>query len=210
MRRLWAILILAAGCAGAPAGPERAPDPLDPKDPEFSRPAPAVFRVRFETTKGAFTVEATRDWAPRGADRFYYLVRAGFYDGSRFFRVVPGFVLQFGLPADPKLAGVWKEATFPDDPVKTSNVRGTLTFATAGPNTRTTQLFFNFGDNARLDRMGFSPFAKVVDGMAVVDAISAEYGERPNQGRIQSEGEAYLAREFPRLDVIRSARLVNE
>ncbi|HEX7899732.1 MAG TPA: peptidylprolyl isomerase [Planctomycetota bacterium] len=214
MRRLWAILLLAAGCAadgaGGPAAPARAPDPLNPKDPEMVRAAPDVFRVRFDTTRGAFTVEATRDWAPKGADRFYNLVRAGFYDGARFFRVVPGFVLQFGIPADPKRAAAWKDAVFADDPVKTSNARGTMTFATAGPNTRTTQLFVNFGSNARLDRMGFAPFAKVVDGMAAVDAIHAEYGERPDQGRIQAEGEAYLARDFPRLDVIRSARLVNE
>jgi len=212
MRRLWALLILAGGCAGEPAAatPSRAPDPRDPKDPEMSRTAPDVFRVRFETARGGFTVEATRAWAPRGADRFYNLARAGFFDGARFFRVVPGFVAQFGLPADPRLAAAWKTATFPDDPVKTSNARGTVTFATAGPNTRTTQLFVNYGNNARLDGMGFAPFAKVVDGMPVVDAIHAEYGERPNQGRIQSEGEAYLAQEFPRLDVIRSARLVNE
>jgi peptidyl-prolyl cis-trans isomerase A (cyclophilin A) len=217
MRRPWAILILAGGCASSGGGdvavspvPARGPDALNPKDPEMSRTAPEVFRVLFDTTRGAFTVEATRAWAPKGADRFYNLVRAGFYDGARFFRVVPGFVAQFGLPADPRLAAAWKASTIPDDPVKTSNVRGTLTFATAGPNTRTTQLFLNFGHNARLDAMGFAPFAKVVDGQAIVDAINPEYGERPNQGRIQAEGEAYLVQGFPRLDVIRSARLVNE
>lgn len=205
------LLALAGGCSAAreAAAPERAPDPLNPADPEMSRPAPAVFRVRFETTRGAFTVEATRDWAPRGADRFYNLVRSGFYDGTRFFRVVPGFVVQFGLPADARRAPVWREARIPDDPVKGSNVAGTLTFATAGPNTRTTQLFVNFKDNPRLDRMGFAPFAKVVDGMAVVDSINAEYGERPDQGRIQAEGEAYLGRDFPRLDQIRTAKVVD-
>ena len=174
------------------------------------RTAPEVFRVRFETTRGGFTVEATRDWAPKGADRFYNLVRSGFYDGARFFRVVPGFVVQFGLPADPKLAAVWKTSNIADDPVKTSNARGTLTFATAGPNTRTTQLFVNFGNNRRLDAMGFAPFAKVVAGMEVVDALHPEYGERPDQGRIQAEGEGYLAQGFPRLDAIRTARVVNE
>jgi peptidyl-prolyl cis-trans isomerase A (cyclophilin A) len=210
MRRLWATLLLAGGCAApSPSEPGRSPDPLNPADPEMSRTAPAVFRVRFETSRGAFTVEATREWAPKGADRFYNLARSGFFDGARFFRVVPGFVVQFGLPADPKRAAAWRNATFADDPVKTSNAAGTLTFATAGPDTRTTQLFVNFKDNPRLDRMGFAPFARVTKGMEVVDSINAEYGERPDQGRIQAEGEGYLSRDFPRLDQIRSARLVN-
>lgn len=213
MRRLAALWLLTAGCAGGggSAAPEgRKPDLKNPADLEMSRTAPSVFRVRFETARGSFTVEATRDWAPKGADRFYNLVRAGFYDGTRIFRVVPGFVLQFGLPKDPGVAAVWREARISDDPVRGSNARGTLTFATAGPNTRTTQLFINFKDNPRLDRMGFAPFAKVVEGMEVVDAVNAEYGERPDQARIQAEGEAYLAREFPRLDVIRSARVLRD
>jgi peptidyl-prolyl cis-trans isomerase A (cyclophilin A) len=213
MRRLTALLLLTAGCAGggaaspaAPAG--RAPDLMNPADPELSKTAPAVFRVRFELARGAFTVEARRDAAPKGADRFYNLVRAGFYDGTRIFRVVPGFVLQFGLPKDPAVAATWREARIGDDPVRGSNTRGTMTFATAGPNTRTTQLFINFKDNPRLDRMGFAPFARVVEGMEVVDAVNAEYGERPQQDRIQAEGEAYLGREFPRLDLIRSAKVL--
>ena len=211
MRRLWAVLTLAAGCAadgGEAPAPGRAPDLMNPADLEMARSAPAVFRVRFETTRGAFTVEATREWAPRGADRFYNLVRAGFYDGARIFRVVPGFVMQFGLPKDPRLAAVWRDARINDDPVRASNARGTLTFATAGRNTRTTQLFINFKDNPRLDGMGFAPFARVVEGMEVVDAVNAEYGERPDQGRIQAEGETYLAREFPRLDAIRKAVVI--
>jgi peptidyl-prolyl cis-trans isomerase A (cyclophilin A) len=167
-----------------------------------------MFRVRFETSRGTFVVEAQRAWSPNGVDRFHQLVSSGFYDNNRFFRVVPGFVVQFGIHGDPSVARQWEQLAIPDDPVVQSNRRGTLTFATAGPNTRTTQLFINFADNLNLDAMGFSPFGRVIEGMDVVDRIHAGYGERPEQGRIATEGNAYLEREFPELDFIRTARVL--
>jgi len=176
--------------------------------------APETFRVKFETSKGSFTVEANRAWAPNGVDRFHQLVSDGFFDGVRFFRVLPGFVAQFGIHGDPKVAASWRDRTIPDDPVVETNARGTITFATAGPGTRTTQLFVNFRDNAALDKQGFSPVAKVVDGMDVVDQLYAGYGEGapsgrgPAQGRLQREGNAYLEAEFPDLDYVESATLI--
>lgn len=167
-----------------------------------------VFKVKFETTAGDFVVEVNRDWAPLGAARFEELIKAGYYDGNRFFRVVPGFVVQFGLNGDPKVAAEWERKRLKDDPVTQTNAPGTITFATAGPNTRTTQLFINLGNNRRLDTMGFSPFGKVVEGFDVVKKINAEYGESPNQGRITAEGNAYLEKAFPRLDYIKTARIV--
>ena len=188
--------------------------------PDFTAPAtltekaPASFKARFETSKGSFTVEATRSLAPNGADRFYNLVRSGYFTGVEFFRVIPGFMCQFGIHGDPKVAAAWRDARIPDDAVKGSNTRGMITFATAGPNTRTTQLFINFADNANLDGMGFSPFGKVSEGMDVVDKIYGEYGEGaprgrgPDQGRIQQEGNAYLKKDFPNLDYIKSAAIL--
>jgi cyclophilin family peptidyl-prolyl cis-trans isomerase len=181
---------------------------LDPASPAMKATAPSSYRARFETSAGSFTVEVTRDWAPLGADRLYNLVRAGFFDGTRFFRVVPGFVVQFGLSGDPAISARWQVASIPDDPVVQHNTRGTLTFATAGPATRTTQLFINFGDNSRLDGMGFSPLGRVVDGMDVVDRIYAGYGEQPDQGQIQAQGNAYLRSRFPQLDSIAHATIV--
>ena len=175
--------------------------------------APATYKARFDTSKGVFVVEVVRDWAPRGADRFYNLVKNGFYDNVRFFRVISGFMVQFGINGDPKVSAPWREARIPDDPVKQSNKRGTITYAMAGPNTRTSQVFINFGDNARLDGSGFSPFGRVVSGMNVVDALNAEYGEGapngrgPDQGRIQMEGNTYLARDFSRLDFVKKATI---
>src|SRR5262249_9763888 len=153
-------------------------------------------------------VQVTRVWAPKGADRFYNLVKNGFFDGTRFFRVVPGFVVQFGLSDNPAVSARWHTASIPDDPVTQHNTRGTITFATAGPNTRTTQLFINFGDNTNLDSQGFAPFGKVVDGLEVVDKIYSGYGERPDQKLIESQGTAYLASQFPRLDSIAKATIV--
>ena len=175
--------------------------------------APESFKARFETSKGSFTVEVTRSLAPNGADRFYSLVRAGYFTDVEFFRVVSGFMCQFGIHGDPKVAEAWRAARIPDDPVKGSNGRGAITFATAGPNTRTTQLFINFVDNTSLDGMGFAPFGKVIEGMDVVDKIYSGYGEGaprgagPDQGRIQQEGNAYLKKEFPKLDYIKSAAI---
>jgi cyclophilin family peptidyl-prolyl cis-trans isomerase len=175
--------------------------------------APAAYKVKFDTTKGAFVVEVTRAWAPRGADRFYNLVKNGFYDNVRFFRVISGFMVQFGINGDPVIMANWRTAQIPDDPVTQSNTRGMITFATAGPNSRTSQVFINFADNARLDQSGFAPFGKVVSGMNVVDSLNAEYGEGaprgrgPDQGRLQSEGNTYLAKEFPRMDYIKKATI---
>jgi peptidyl-prolyl cis-trans isomerase A (cyclophilin A) len=170
--------------------------------------APATYKARFETSKGAFVVDVTRDWAPNGADRFYNLVKNGFYDGVRFFRVLDGFMAQFGINGDPKVSAVWREARIQDDPVKQSNRRGFVTYAMAGPNTRTSQLFINYNDrNSSLDKQGFSPFGRVSSGLEVVDALYNGYGEIPNQGRIQMEGNAYLAKDFPRLDFVKKATI---
>ncbi len=176
--------------------------------------APATFRARFETSAGDFVVEVHRDWAPNGADRFYSLVKSGYYDGARFFRVLSGFMAQFGIHRDPKVSAVWRERRIPDDPVRQSNTRGMVSFATAGPNTRTTQAFINYRDNGMLDGQGFAPFGRVVEGMEVVDRLYAGYGEGapqgrgPDQGRIQAEGNAYLEREFPKLDYVKRATVV--
>jgi peptidyl-prolyl cis-trans isomerase A (cyclophilin A) len=153
-------------------------------------------------------VQVTRAWAPKGADRFYNLVKHGYYDAGRFFRVVPNFMVQFGIHGDPKIQAPWREANIQDDPVLQSNKRGFVTFAKRNvPNTRTTQIFINFRDNSGLDRDGFAPFGEVVSGMDVVDKINAEYGEAPEQGRIQMEGNAYLSKAFPKLDYVKSAKL---
>ena len=170
--------------------------------------APATFDVNFVTTRGDFTVHVTREWAPNGADRFYNLVKNHFFDGAAFFRVVPGFMVQFGLSADPKISAAWQSARIKDDPVTHSNKPGFITFATAGPNTRTTQLFINYGDNAFLDGQGFAPFGQVTDdGMKVVQQIFSGYGETPNQGLISAQGKAYLEQKFPKLDTIKTARI---
>ncbi|MDR3459271.1 MAG: peptidylprolyl isomerase [Verrucomicrobiae bacterium] len=198
-----------APAAAAPAGNFDDPSKL-------TAPAPETFQAQFDTTKGKFTVEVTRSLAPNGADRFYNLVRSGYFTDIAFFRVVPGFMCQFGIHGDPAVAAKWHAANIGDDPVKGSNARGTITFATAGPNTRTTQLFINFGDNGpSLDGQGFSPFGKVTEGMDVVDKINSEYGDGapygrgPDQGRIQNEGNAYLKKDFPNLDYIKSATVVS-
>jgi peptidyl-prolyl cis-trans isomerase A (cyclophilin A) len=176
--------------------------------------APAVYQAKFDTSKGAFVVEVHRDWAPNGADRFYNLVKNGFYNDVRFFRVLEGFMAQFGINGDPSLSAVWRDANIKDDPVKVSNGRGTITFATAGPNTRTTQVFINFGDNAGLDGQGFSPFGKVVSGMDVVDSLYGGYGEGaprgagPDQGQVQAQGNAYLQQDYPKLDYVKTATIV--
>jgi peptidyl-prolyl cis-trans isomerase A (cyclophilin A) len=176
----------------------------------LSLKAPAAYHVKFITTQGDFVVEVTRAWAPAGADRFYNLVRHHFYSGASFFRVLPGFVAQFGISPNPHIARAWRTATIPDDPVTQSNTLGTLSFATAGPNTRTTQIFINLADNSRLDGAGFAPFGKVVEGMDVVEKFYSGYGEGapqgdgPDQGRIETEGGAYLIKNFPKLDRIES------
>jgi peptidyl-prolyl cis-trans isomerase A (cyclophilin A) len=175
-----------------------------------------VYKAKFTTTKGDFVIEVTRAWAPLGADRFYNLVRNGFYTDAAFFRVLPGFVAQVGIPARPEVARVWSGARIGDDPVTQSNLHGTVTFATSGPNSRTSQIFFNYADNTGLDGMGFAPFGKVVEGMEVVEQFHSGYGEGipkgngPEQGRLVNEGKAYLDKEFPKLDTIKAAIIVGE
>ena len=173
--------------------------------------APATYTVVFTTTKGSFDVTVERSLAPRGADRFYNLVRAHFFDGVRFFRVVPGFVVQFGISGYPAVSSAWQPATIRDDPVKTSNVRGSIVFADAGVDTRTTQVFINLADNSSsLDSLGFAPFGKVTKGMNVVAKLYGGYGEAPSdaQGQIQSQGNAFLKSQFPKLDGVITARVV--
>ncbi len=170
--------------------------------------APATFKASFETSAGNFVVEVQRAWAPNGADRFYNLVKNGFFDNCRFFRVVPNFMVQFGINGDPSIQRNWANANIPDDPVKESNKRGYVTFAqTAAPNSRSTQIFINFGDNGFLDSQRFAPFGKVTSGMDVVNKIYAGYGEKPNQGMIQTQGNAYLEKEFPKLDYVKKASI---
>ena len=177
--------------------------------------APAVFKVQFTTTKGEFAVEVHTDWSPHGARRFFDLVKAGYYDDAAFFRNIGGFMVQFGIHGDPAVNAKWRGERIQDDPMGVqSNKKGFLTFAMAGPNTRTTQLFINFADNSRLDGMGFTPIAKVVSGMEVVEKLYNGYGEGaprgmgPEQNRIQDEGNAYLKKDFPKLDYIKTARIV--
>jgi peptidyl-prolyl cis-trans isomerase A (cyclophilin A) len=175
---------------------------------QLTEMAPETFQAKVVTSKGEFIVDVTRAWAPNGADRFYNLVKNGLYDECRFFRVVKGFMVQFGVNGDPNVSKAWRSANIPDDKGKESNQRGYITFATAGPNTRTTQLFINFGNNSFLDSQGFTPFGKVSQGMDIVDSINDEHGERPNQGQIQMRGNAYLAEAFPSLDYIKSATII--
>jgi peptidyl-prolyl cis-trans isomerase A (cyclophilin A) len=208
------LALLAAGCGRERPGAAAAEGAGEPPPVQPADPAPPTFRVRFETTAGDFVIEVQREWAPRGADRFHELVRSGYYDGVRFFRVLAGFMAQFGVHGDPRVSARWRERRIPDDPVRQSNTRGMVSFATAGPDTRTTQVFINYGDNSRLDAMGFSPFGRVVEGMEVVDRLYAGYGEGaprgrgPDQGRLQAEGNTYLEREYPRLDAVKRAAIV--
>jgi peptidyl-prolyl cis-trans isomerase A (cyclophilin A) len=179
--------------------------------------APAQFKVVLQTTKGDVTIDVTRAWAPRGADRFYSLVKGGFYDGARFFRVIRSprpFMAQFGINGDPKVTAKWTDANIPDDPVTQHNTRGMISFATSGADTRSTQVFINYSDNSRLDATGFSPFAVVSSGMEIVDQFYADYGEGPPDGtgpdqeRIEKEGNAYLDSAFPKLDYIKTAKIL--
>jgi peptidyl-prolyl cis-trans isomerase A (cyclophilin A) len=178
-----------------------------PAAEKVAQPAPDSFNVVFQTSKGNFTVHVNRAWAPIGTDRFYALVNDHFFDDNRFFRVVPDFVVQWGFNGDPKRNEPWDDPRINDDSVTQTNARGTIVFATEGPNTRSHQFFINLRDNARLDKMGFAPFGKVVDGMNVVDSLYNEYGDDPDQHFIQTMGNSYLARLFPKLDYIKAARV---
>jgi len=204
-------LSLGSSCLGAPVK-EKLMNPAT-----LNEKAPETYRARFETSKGPVTIEVHRDWAPSGADRFYNLVKNGYYDNCRFFRVISGFMVQFGIHGDPSVASVWRGARLKDDPVKKSNTRGKITFATSGPDSRTTQVFINFADkNRQLDAMGFAPFGEVVEGMDIVDKLYADFGEGapsgrgPDQGRIQAEGNAYLMKDFSELDFVKSATIAPE
>jgi cyclophilin family peptidyl-prolyl cis-trans isomerase len=189
---------------------------LDPKNPEMTRQAPPSFKVLLDSSKGPITLEIERGWAPHGVDRFYNLVRHGYYDGAKFFRIRAGFWAQFGIAGDPRIATAWRNATIPDDPRRLSNVRGTIAYAFRDPDGRTTQVFINLRDNsATHDTEPFVPFGRVIEGMDVVDALYSEYGEKSGGGiragrqdRLFGDGNAYLDREFPRLDYIRRATIV--
>jgi len=176
--------------------------------------APATYEVQFVTTKGNFTIKVTRDWAPLGADRFYNLARHHFYDNASFFRALKGFVVQWGISAYPPVTAAWEHAPIKDDPVVQSNVRGSVTYAMAGPNTRTTQLFINLVDNKRLDGMGFAPIGQVTEGMEIVDSLYSDYGEGapdghgPAQDQIEKSGKVYLDKNFPNLDSIKTTKLI--
>ncbi len=189
---------------------------LDSHHKLWSEPAPHVYRVRVDTTKGAFALEVRRALAPRGADRFYHLVEVGFYNDSRFYRVIAGRFAQFGIAGKPEIAGIWRNESFPDDPVKASNTRGTFAYAMTGPDARTTQIYINTSDQLQQDSQGFAPFGRVVEGMDVVDKLYNGYGERSGggmragkQAKLFEEGNAYLDREFPMLDKLIRARVVN-
>jgi peptidyl-prolyl cis-trans isomerase A (cyclophilin A) len=210
MKRFAAFCTLAVLLTSCSGSKQNAPQ----ESAALSKPAPDTYTAQFDTSKGTFVVEVTRAWAPYGADRFYDLVQQHFYDDARFFRVLKGFVVQFGINKDPDVETRWRNNVIPDDPVRQTNARGTITFATSGPNTRTTQLFINLADNSRLDQSGFSPFGKVVQGMEVVDQLYSGYGEGepqgegPNQEKIEARGNEYLNADFPRLDYIKTVRIV--
>jgi len=210
---LPAALVLSA-CSKSESSPGAAGDAI--LHPErATEQAPETFKAKFSTTKGDFVIEVTRSWAPRGADRFYNLVKIGYFNGVRFYRAIEGFMVQFGIHPDPAVNTAWGRASIPDDPVEKSNTRGFVTFAMAGPNTRSEQLFINYADkNKRLDPMGFAPIGQVVEGMSVVDALYKGYGEMapkgrgPDPSRASREGEAYFEKEFPELDKINKATLL--
>lgn len=198
--------LLLAGCSAPPESKPAAPAKAAQREP-----VPDVYRVNLDTSKGAVVVEVTRAWAPHGAEHFFELVKTGYYDGDRFYRVVPRFVVQFGINGDPKVTQLWSSLRIPDDPVKQKNRKGTVTFASSGPGARTTQVFVNMRDNLTLDREGFAPFGRVVDGMDVLDKLYGGYGDMPPRGsgpdgvKIEGDGNTYLDNHFPRLDYIRKA-----
>lgn len=207
MLRFTLAVLYAAVITGAAAAASPPPQLLHPSS--LHAKAPTVYDVSFKTTRGTFVVTVHRAWAPVGADRFYNLVRARFFDGVTFFRVVKGFVVQFGISPDPAVSKVWQNANLKDDPVKISNRPGTITYADAGPSTRTTQVFVNLGNNAGLDAQGFAPFGRVTGGMSVVNRLYGGYGEKPtnDQPQIAAQGNAFLRKTFPKLDSIVTARI---
>ncbi len=200
-----------AGCGGSGSKSTAAKGPPAAllKPAKLAAEAPQIFKVAFHTTKGDFVVTVHRAWAPRGADRVYNLVRAHFFDGVEFFRVVPNFVVQFGISPYPAVSKAWEKATIPDDRVAAHNGRGAVSFAAAGPNSRTTQIFVNLADNLSLDSSGFAPVGEVTSGMKVVDSLYSGYGDDPTaqQAEMQTQGNAWLAKSYPKLDSITSATI---
>jgi len=200
-----AVAVALMGGAVVLGAPEKLMDPA-----KLTAKAPDTFKAKFDTTKGTIVIEVHRDWSPNGADRFYNLVKNGYFDGVKFFRVVPGFVVQWGIHGDPSIASKWLQSTIQDDPVKESNRRGFVTYAKSGqPNSRSVQLFINLGDNSRLDATGFAPFGKVTEGMDVVDKLYGGYAEGLTklQGRIAEEGNAFLEKNYAQLDGIKKATI---
>lgn len=191
-------------------GPAGALDPNKPVGDGLPDEAPAIFKVNMATTKGDVVIEVHKDWAPLGAQRFYELVRRGYFTDIRIFRMVPGFVAQFGISGTPAVSQAWQDRAIKDDPVKESNTKGMVTFAMGGPNSRTTQIFIGLGDNSRLDSMGFAPFGKVIQGMEVAEGWNGEYSERPTkmQDKMHMQGNAFLDKAFPGLDTIKTATIV--
>lgn len=211
MRKTWCLVSLAVSLSlGGCSSPDESKKTESPKAAAKVEKTPDVFQALFDTSKGQIVIEVHRDWAPLGVDHFYSLIRTGYYDGNRFFRVTRNYV-QFGISGDPSTNGLWSTAYLPDDPVKQSNLKGTLTYAHLGANNRTTQLFFNMKDNKDLDKQGFAPIGKVVTGMDVVERLYSSYGEIPPRGqgpdpsKIGVQGNAYLDAKFPRLDSIKKA-----
>jgi len=203
---LAAAALLLAACSSAPEPAKKEAEPAKPAVAPSKVGAPDVFKVLFDTSKGPILIEVHREWAPLGADRFYELVKDNFFSQAGFFRVVPNFVIQFGIAADPKMTKKW-DVTIKDDAVIRTNRTGSVVFATAGRNTRTSQIFINLRSNMSLDNEGFAPFGQVVEGMNVVEKIYAGYGEQPDQEQITKRGNAYLKAQFPRLDVIKTASI---
>ena len=209
MTRSLAVLLIAltstaaAAAQTAPAASAKLRNPA-----ALTEKAPANYKAKFETSAGTFVIQVHHDWAPLGADRFYNLVKNGFFDDARFFRVIDNFMVQFGINGNTAIQQAWLNTQLKDDPVKQSNKTGYVTFATAGPNTRTTQVFINFKDNAGLDRQGFVPFGEVTSGMEVVNKLYSGYGEKPNAGNAYlMKGNAYITKEFPKLDYIKKATI---
>ena len=207
MKRGFLVALVAVAVVAGTAGAS-SPSLLHPAS--LHAKAPATFKARFTTTKGQFVVTVHRTWAPRGADRFYNLVRAGFYNGERLFRVVPGFVVQWGISGTPKISKAWHDAVIRDDPVRHTNAKGTIVFADAGPDTRTTQLFVNLAANTNLDSSGFAPFGAVTTGFSTLRHVYSGYGEAPTgeQAQMEQQGEPFFRKHFPKLDRILKARVL--
>ena len=201
-----------AGCGGGGHSASSGPPDVLLHPAKLTAKAPQLFTATFKTTKGTFQIEAHRTWAPKAADRFYNLVKSGFFDGVIFFRVVPRFVVQFGISPYPKVSAAWRNATITDDLPTVRNTRGGVTFASAGPNTRTTQVFINLGNNTNLDQSGFAPFGAVVSGMDIVDKLYSGYADTPTkqQGEMETKGNAWLQKNYPKLDSIKTARVTAE